>query len=272
MFDLRNDSERDLPARGGSSLLTLVRGLAIIDVIAAGPADRGVSHSSLARQLGFQRSTLYRYLACLQELGYVEPAEDGHRYRLGPRVLVVAAAKLREKSFPRLAKAYVNELSERTGETAHATIYDDGASVTVELADGAGPVGPRISIGSRRPAHTSASGKVFLAHEEGLAEGYLVRGSHLGAEARIDPDALLAEIRQVRNAGYALDQAEVVPGICCVAAPVFDLRGQPAGALSISVATRRLSSTRIQQLLGPLLTAAGRFSSELGHRAEQTGT
>jgi IclR family transcriptional regulator, KDG regulon repressor len=256
--------------RGGSSLLTLIRGLAIIDAIAAGPADRGVSHASLARQLGFQRSTLYRYLGCLQELGFVEPADEGGRYRLGPKVLAVAAAKLREKSFPRLAKGYVNGLSDGTGETAHATIYDDGESVTLEIADGAGPVGPRISIGSRRAAHSSASGKVFLAHEDGLAQRYMARMTAEGAVAPgLEPEGLMREVRQVRAAGYALDQGEVVPGICCVAAPVFDLRGRPAGALSISVATRRLSATRIRQLLGPLLEATATFSRELGYRADE---
>src|SRR4051794_16883140 len=155
-------SARVAPDSGSlsGSLLTLSRSVAILDALAATPAARGLSHATLARQLHVQRSTLYRYLAALEELGLVEADADTHRYRLGPRLLVLGAAALGEHAFLRHAKGFVNEIAAATGETAHAAVYDQGQSVTLEIADGAGPIGPRISIGSRRPAHCSASGKI----------------------------------------------------------------------------------------------------------------
>src|SRR3712207_6446033 len=81
------------------SLQTLVRGLSILDALAAAPPGRGVSHATLARQLGFQRSTLYRYLACLQAQGYVEPADGPRRFRLGSRARVLGLTALHEHDF-----------------------------------------------------------------------------------------------------------------------------------------------------------------------------
>jgi DNA-binding IclR family transcriptional regulator len=274
------DADRRLPAvegpetlravegesRGGG-LQTLVRGLAILDALAAAPAGRGVSHATLARQLGFQRSTLYRYLACLQAQGYVEPADGPRRFRLGSRARVLGLAALHEHDFARLARGFVDELAAAIGETAHATVFDQGQPVTVEIADGEGPIGPRISVGSRRPVHCSASGKVFLAHapprerEAGLA-GELERRT---PATITDPAALRAHLADVRRLGYATDQAEFIPGVCCVAAPVFGHRGEVAGALSISVVAARLDPPALMRLTRPLLEAARRFSSRLGH-------
>src|SRR4051812_49207729 len=100
----------------GTGLQTLVRGLAILDALAAAPAGRGVSHATLARQLGFQRSTLYRYLACLRARGYGERADGARRFRLGSRARVLGLAALHEHDFARFARGFVDELAAGTGE------------------------------------------------------------------------------------------------------------------------------------------------------------
>jgi IclR family KDG regulon transcriptional repressor len=263
-LDVPNDADDASGDR--AKLQTLIRGLSVLDALAAAPSDQGLTHASLARQLNLQRSTLYRYLAALQEMDFVEASEDGHRYRLGPRVLVLAAAR-GERGFARYAKDFVNEVAEATGETAHATIYSQGYSLTVETADGIGPIGPRIRIGSRRPAHASASGKVFLAWQPPtLLNAYLSRNLEgRTATTIVDRDALRAHIEDVRLVGYALDQGEYYDGISCIAAPVFDFRGRVSGSLSISVAVDRLDATRIKTLAAPLLRTTRKFSQELGY-------
>ena len=95
----------DGPERPGSLLTLSPEDAAILDALAATPASRGLSHAMLARQLHVQRSTLYRYLAALVQLGLVETDADAHRYRLGPRLLVLGAAALGEHAFLRHARA-----------------------------------------------------------------------------------------------------------------------------------------------------------------------
>jgi DNA-binding IclR family transcriptional regulator len=255
------------------SLLTLRRSLEILDALAAAPTRRGLSHATLARQLGFQRSTLYRYLATLEAVGLVESDAATHRYRLGPRLLVLGAAALGERGFPRFAKGFVNELAASTGETAHAAVYDAGYSVTVEIADGAGPVGPRIAIGARRRAHCSASGKIFLAYQPAtLLEEYLRGPLEARTPATItEPAELRRHLDEVRRRGFAADRAEYVHGVCCVAAPVFDFRGHVAGSLSISVAKAGFDRTTLAALVEPLLRTTRRFSHELGHAPPHRG-
>ena len=257
----------DVAGPRGGGLQTLERGLSILDCLASSPGPRGVSHATLARQLGLQRSTLYRYLACLQAQGYVEPADGPRRFRLGSRARVLGLTALHEHDFARFARTFVDDLATQTGETAHATVFDQGQPVTIEIADGAGPIGPRISVGSRRPAHCSASGKVFLAYAAPRErEAALDRELEARTAATItDPAALHAHLGDVRRLGYATDQAELIAGVCCVAAPVFDFRGALAGTLSVSVIVPRLEPPALMGLLRPLLDATRRFSRRLGH-------
>jgi DNA-binding IclR family transcriptional regulator len=260
-------------ARPAGLLLTLVKGLSILTALAEAPSPRGLSHAALARQLKFQRSTLYRYLSCLQELGFVEEADESHRYRLGPRLVVLGAVAFGERGFTRQAKRFVNELAAATGETAHATILDDDHAVTVEIADGAGPIGPRISIGSRRPVHCSASGKIFLGYGSSESrEEYLTRELEQPTPLSIvDAQALRAQLATMKRRGYATDEGEYVLGIACVAAPVFDFRGEVAGTLSISIAAPRLDKSRLDGILFPLVKISRSFSHELGYLSRDSG-
>jgi DNA-binding IclR family transcriptional regulator len=247
------------------SLLTLKRGLTILEVLAAAPTAAGLSHAALGTHLQLQRSTLYRYLACLEECGFVEETED-HRYRLGSRILALAAG-VHSRLFADAAGEFVAELAAETGETAHATVYDHPESITIHIAEGSGAVGPRISVGSRRVAHSCASGKVFLAYQPAsVVDAYLAGALEARTPATLtSPSALRRLLADVRERGYATDEGESYEGISGLSAPVRDSSGAVVGALCLTVAARRLGRARTRALAEPLTLAAARLSRLLGH-------
>ena len=249
--------------RGGP--VTLQRGFALLEALAAAPSSRGLDHATLAKRVGFSRSTLYRYLASLVEAGYVEEIGQSSRYRLGPRLLYLAAT-MHQREFSELARDDVRELMQLTGETAHATVYDHPYSVTVLIAESAAPFGPRVALGSRRPLHASASGKVFLAHgDPRRVDAYLAGDLERRTSATItNPSALRTILSDVRTNGWAVDQGESYEGICGLAAPVFDFADQVVGTLSITVASDQLEAERIDALVDPLIAKAAQLSARLG--------
>jgi IclR family transcriptional regulator, acetate operon repressor len=247
-------------------LATLSRGLEILEALASASPTRGLDHAALARRLGCGRSTLYRYLARLQDSGFVEEGEGQGRYRLGPRILYLAAV-MHERDFSELAREHVRSLATETGETAHATVYDHPYSVTVLIAESSAPVGPRVQLGSRRPLHTSASGKVFLAHaDRAKADAYLATRLEARTPVTITaPAALRRLMTEVRAKGYAIDEGESYEEICGVAAPVFDFAGDVIGTLSITSVGARLEADFLARLVEPLRRNAQALSARLGN-------
>lgn len=246
-------------------MVTLKRGVSILEALAAASPSRGLDHAALARRLNFTRSTLYRYLSALEERGLVEQAVPG-RYRLGPTIVYLAAV-VHSRDFTDLARDYVTDLASVTGETAYATVYDYPYSVAVLVEEGTGPVGPRVAIGSRMPLHSSASGKIYLAHERPRVIDSYLQGT---LEARTpntttDPAEVKRVLGDVLAAGYAVDQGENHTAICGIAAPVFDYAGSVVGALSIVLVNSRLTTKQIRELSEPLTHATQRLSERIGY-------
>ncbi len=252
-------------ATGGSSQNTLRRGLAILEELAKASSTRGLDHGCLARRLGLQRSTLYRYLAVLLDAGYIEETREPGRYRLGSRIVYLAAVT-HGREFADLSRDSVRELTALTGEAAHATVYDHPYSVTIQIESGSAAVGPRLRIGASRPLHACASGKVFLAFERrAVLDAYLVGNLQtLTARTITDAGELRRVTMRVRRDGFATDHGESYDGISGVAAPVFDFMNAVVGTLSITVAADQMTDERVQSLAEPLMRCASALSNRLG--------
>jgi DNA-binding IclR family transcriptional regulator len=125
-------------------------------------------------------------------------------------------------------------------------------------------------VGLRNPAHSSAVGKVLLAHfsEEELKNFIKEKGLLKRTENTItDPTQLREHLKSVRVQGYAIDDEENEKGIRCVAAPIYNEVGKPVAAISISGPAFRITKKLIQESLRKevMETALG-ISQRLGFR------
>jgi IclR family acetate operon transcriptional repressor len=80
-----------------------------------------------------------------------------------------------------------------------------------------------------------------------------------------DVAALQRELARIRKQGYAIDDVENEEGIRCVGAPIFDYRGRPVAALSLSGPAFRLTRERAEGLSGAVRRAARSVSQQLGY-------
>jgi DNA-binding IclR family transcriptional regulator len=257
-------SGQDRPARDGL-VGSLLHGLAILDMF---DRDRPVvSLAEIAQKLGVHRSSASRLAATLASAGYLESAGEQGRYRLAGKVaalgeLATAGTELRRAALPGL-----RELVQRLGETGHLAVLEGNEAVTVEVVDGWHSVRMHSWVGKRSPGHCSSMGKALLAGLDPAAFSSLYPGTRLEARTpatitrRRDLERHLAEIRAQ---GYAEDREELEPGLCCVAAPVFDRTGQVVASVSVSGPVSRIHESAVPAIAREVRRTAWQVSLRLG--------
>jgi DNA-binding IclR family transcriptional regulator len=78
-------------------------------------------------------------------------------------------------------------------------------------------------------------------------------------------DELEKELTVVRSNGYAIDNEEIQIGLRCVAAPIFDYRGYPAAAISVSKHLNTLTVAMQELIARDIVGIARQISYRLGH-------
>ncbi len=245
----------------------LGKGLLVLELVA--DAEGAQSLSALAAQSGLPLSTVHRLLATLTQQGFVEQDAQTRRYRLGARMLTLAAGVLRRADLTREAPPVMQEFVRETGDAVSLAALQDGRVVLLDKAQG--PDAPRLflHIGRQAPLHSTALGKALAA---GLPDREVVEILKRQGMARLTPRTIttprrfLLHLEEVRRHGYALDDEETVVGARCLAVPVRNHRGQVVGALSTSGPTSTWSEERMAVALRALQRAAARLSERLGYR------
>ncbi|MYW05261.1 IclR family transcriptional regulator [Streptomyces sp. SID3343] len=239
----------------------------LLAVSNAGPV--GANAPSICRETGLHKRSVYRHLKALQELGMIEASrEDSRRYHLGAAAVGLAVQASDQRAFLRRARVYADELTEQTGEPVHVTVYEHGTSVTVaspSMESLSSVDAFPITLGSRRPAHASASGKLFLAFNAAALTAYLTRPLQAFTEYTIsDPHVLRTELVRIRERGWASDTQENILGVSCVAVPVWGRLKRVVGSLAVTTGQPLMPAPQRQTLLEQLLPAATEFSKAIG--------
>ncbi|ACL24066.1 transcriptional regulator, IclR family [Chloroflexus aggregans DSM 9485] len=236
-------------------------------------ADDDLSVSELSEQLDLPLATVHRLLSSLAARGYVTQEPSTRRYGPGPRLLEIAARAAQSRRFDliRIARAELAKLTAETGETSNLIIRQGDEAVYQEQIPSPHLVRMFTEVGQRAPLYCTGGGKAILAalpaaeFERYLASGHFERWTN---KTITDRDRLRAELALARERGFALDDEEREEGVCCVAAPIFDRRGQVVGAISLSGPSIRLDRARAEALGPRVREAALACSRQLGYRAD----
>jgi DNA-binding IclR family transcriptional regulator len=203
----------------------------------------------LAERAGLPKSTAHRLLSTLTRENYVRRAGDryclaNHVFEVGNQVLACRPNGLREQAMPFLAELYL-----QTRQTVHLAVLQDSEVLYLEKIFGHNSVRVGTAVGGRRPAHATALGKAILAFSDDdvLQKALGGRLNQCTPQTRVHPRAVERQLAEIRDAGFATDREECLPGLSCIAAPIRDpLTGRAVAA--VSVCTR--SGAQVARLFG----------------------
>jgi len=261
-----SDCETESPYR----VQVLDRAMAIIDALAVAKEHENLSLMELATRLQLHKSTAHRLLMILERHRLVEREPKTGRYRLGLRLFELGAIAVSRFNIRDCARPHLERVLFETEETVHLCVLDAGEVLYIDKVEPSRSVRMASKIGRLSPAHCSAVGKAMLAHlpERELDDILKQRGlPRMTAKTIVTPADLKAELKIVREQGYAVDNEEAEEGVRCVGSPVLGPSGRPIGALSISAPSFRLPLERVPAVAESVCRAARAMSVESGYRS-----
>jgi IclR family transcriptional regulator, acetate operon repressor len=232
----------------GSGVQSLDRALQLLEHLA--DAGGSLRLAELEAATGLPLPTIHRLIRALMHNGFVRQ-EPSRRYALGPRLIRLgetAGRALGSWAVPRLS-----ELVREIGETANMAVLEGDVVVYVAQVPSAHSMRMFTEVGRRVNAHCTGVGKAILSQLPDEQVRELLRRTGMPVRTprtHTDPAALLSELSEVRDQGWAVDDAEEEIGVRCIAAPIYGLPA--ASAVSVSGPSGRITASRVIEI-GPVL-------------------
>jgi DNA-binding IclR family transcriptional regulator len=238
-----------------SRVQSIERAFAVLAALADGP----IGVTEVAERTDLAKSTAARLLTSLAREGAVEQVPGQTRYRLGGRIVTLAAGIVRTRDLVSLARPTLVELASAVGEAAGLSVVDGFAVHYVDQVDTSHQVQIRDWTGTHVPMHAVSSGQVFLAHmNEATIERYLAMPRVAFTDRTLTDSAVLRDrLRRVQLDGYAWVREEFAEGLNSVAAPIADALGNVNAAVHVHGPSYRFPSSGAEQRVAQAVMEAG---------------
>lgn len=234
--------------------------------ILVGLADGPATISEIGRRLDVHRTTSLRLLRSLEDERFVRRMDDG-RYRLGPRMSMLAHAALDGLDVRAAGAAHLRDLGAKNGHTIHLGAAEDHNVIYLDKVESQHAIRMYSRIGATAPLHATGVGKAILAYTAQSDRDRMLGDppfQRCTANTHTTREGLDGDLESIHDRGWALDDFEHEEFIHCIAAPVFDPTGRCSAAVSISVPSMVLDRAGLLALTGDVVDTARAISEELG--------
>lgn len=258
--DTRDGASAAAPdERARSGVGVLDRAVAILDAVEAG----ATTFTAISRETGFSRSTTHRLIKALEEHGLLAGV-DGRGYRLGPKLLRLAATAARDLPLRVLAHPALERLAGSTGESAQLYARTVNQRVCVDAVESTRELRTIVDVGASLPLTAGSAGKVFMAWSTGEERERL-----LSLTEPLTPDtpmgnALERQLDAARRRGWADSAGERQAGVGSVSAPIFGPTGELVAVVSLSGPQSRLGRAVAGRYAPAVVAAAQEIERAIG--------
>ncbi|MBZ4487133.1 IclR family transcriptional regulator [Microbacterium sp. cx-55] len=236
-----------------------VRGLKILTSVTDSGEARAVD---IADDLGLPLSTVYRYLRTLREFALVE--EHDGSYVAGWRLAELSGHDRARARLVEVGFTILDQLTRATGETSVMTARIGTNAMCLRQVESPKPERIAFRTNQLLPLHAGTGQRVLLAHAPASVITHVVSGRIRQVTDRtLRADALVRELQQIRERGWAVSRGELTEGAVAVAVPVFALGGEVVCSLAVAGVESRCDDAWIAKTRARLLRAAASLSALL---------
>jgi len=255
-----SNAERTAP----TALRTVARVVEVLELVTG--RSGGFAISEIASLLRMPVSSAHALVRRLVVLDYLRRRPVERRYQAGPRLIRLGIRVTGNLEVMSVASPLISDLAARTGEDVYLCLVEDRGVIYAERAMGCQSLRLDIALGTPRPLHATAVGKLYLAMlEESELRTRLRRLAleRYTSKTLTEPSALSRELNVIRRVGYAVTNDEHFEGVSAVAAPIRGATGRFLAAVALALPRRRFKE-RQDGLVQDVLLTANRISEHLG--------
>ncbi|HKJ98696.1 MAG TPA: IclR family transcriptional regulator [Desulfotignum sp.] len=243
---------------------TLEKGLSVLSLFGREHPSRSLTEISLLT--GINKTSTYRLVNTLVQMGYLRKSVNDKSLRLGPKAFLTGHECFHGFDIYQGIKPIIDK-----------TFFEHHISIDSALIDGF----KLISLYRREmpnlvsfhlplimdELYARAMGKIILANfKKSDLDRYfsILKPEKLTPDTLVDIDDIKADIQETKSRGYSINNKEYVPGIISIGAPMMNYQTRTvAGAVSLDFPAREYSLAAIERQYIAILLKLASEASEL---------
>ncbi len=252
---------------------SLEKGLKILALFTKDSPAR--TQSEIAKILGLDMTTTYRYINTLVEMGYLEKDLKTKVIRPSLHCLLLCINLLHSIDNFQMIKEVVNRINREDNISIDVVFAENDTLMRIYHKEAAETLTYRLPEFSTNSLHNTALGKAYLSSlpDELIAEK--IGAMELVAKTPktiVDKAKLFKEIEITKKRGFAIADEEYLPGVLAIAAPLYDpLTGLGIGAVSFDFSVLQHTGAAIIAAYKEKIIATAETLSKLLPAEKKTG-
>lgn len=240
---------------------TLEKGLFILSLFDRDHSTRSLTE--ISQITGINKTSVYRFVNTLVELGYLRKSSSNRLIRLGPRAFVLGQNFFHGFDLLQGVKPIIDKTSIQHNVSVDSALLHRRSLISLYRRELPSLIFFRLPL-LMDDLHARALGKAILANlEEKDLSGFLKshRLKRLTPKTITNKEELMKELIATRSRGYSINNEEYLLGLVCIGAPLVNFNTKAvAGAVSLDFPTAEFPLGIIERNYTGILT---KLASEL---------
>ena len=223
------------------------------------------TQSGIAKALGLNMTTTYRYINTLVEMGYLEKDTRTKEIRPSSLCLVLCTNLTGTTDHPRMIRKVVDRIHREHNITIDVAYSVNDTLVRIYHREAEETITYNLPNYSDHCLHSTALGKAYLIslpEDQMIAKIDAMMLVPKTEKTIVNKKALIAALQKARVHHYVLSEEEYLPGLIAIGAPLFDpVSGKGVGGVSFDFSVYQHSIDDIETKYGALIKETARALS-----------
>lgn len=224
-----------------------------------------LTQSGIARALGLNKTSTYRYINTLVEMGYLEKNAKTKEIRPSSRCLVLCINLIGTTDYVRMIRQVVDRIHRQHNITIDVAFAVNDTLARIYHREAEETITYNLPNYANNCLHSTALGKAYLSSLPEDRMAATVDAMVLDARTQrtiVKKKTLVAALKKAKVRQYVLCDEEYLPGLIAIGAPLFDpISGEGIGGVSFDFSVFQHSIQEVETTYAELIKETARTLS-----------